>query len=160
MSFPLIPLFATARHLFLFDQRPPVQPPTHVCPGRDGCSFTMIACRRAPAMAHRLLDPRRDVKPSGIPSVPNVGMRAHIPPIFFPVCRCNFSFTRRSTKFSYALHDSNCSGHHPVRGNRRNTVVRNDFQARYFLPIQNGRTGRKAPAGAAGSSSPPVSSCR
>src|SRR5258707_1950303 len=59
-----------------------------------------------------------------------------------------FTFTKRFTNFSYAPQDSNCSGT-PVRGNRRNTVVRNDFKP-VFLPIQKGelvesasRCGRK-----------------
>ena len=47
-----------------------------------------------------------------------------------------FSFTSKFTKFSYALHDSNCSGIR-VRGNRRNTVVRNDFNP-VLRPIQKG----------------------
>src|SRR5467141_3280646 len=80
-------------------------------------------------------------------SVPNVGCGRTSHQIFFPLSM-QFSFTRRPRKFSYALHDANWSGT-PVRGNRRNTVVRNDFKP-VFLPIQNGelvesarRCGRK-----------------
>src|SRR5712691_10034681 len=68
-------------------------------------------------------------------SVPNVGCGRTSHQIFFPLSM-QFSFTSRFTKSSYALQDSNCSGT-PVRGNRRNTVVRNDFKP-VFLPIQNG----------------------
>src|SRR5260370_14848794 len=68
-------------------------------------------------------------------SVPNVGCGRTSHQIFFPVSM-QFSLTRRFTKFSYALHDSNCSGM-PVRGKRRNTVVRKDFKP-VFLPIQKG----------------------
>src|SRR5947209_18588122 len=80
-------------------------------------------------------------------SVPNIGWGRTSHQIFLPLSM-QFSFTRRFTKFSYALHDSNCSGT-PVRGKRRNTVVRKDFSP-VFLPIQNGelvesarRCGRK-----------------
>src|SRR3989442_1887165 len=68
-------------------------------------------------------------------SVPNMGCGRTSHQIFLPLSM-QFSFTRRFTKFSYALHDSNCSGT-PVRGNLRNTVVRKDFKSVY-LPIQNG----------------------
>src|ERR1700675_1178774 len=68
-------------------------------------------------------------------SVPNVGCGRTSHQIFFPLSM-QFNLINRFTKFSYALHDSNCSGT-PVRGNLRNTVVRNDFSP-VFLPIQNG----------------------
>src|SRR5215470_18516091 len=68
-------------------------------------------------------------------SVPKVGCGRTSHQIFFPVSM-QFSLTRRLTKFSYALQDSNCSGT-PVRGNRRKTVVRNDFSP-VLRPIQNG----------------------
>src|SRR5690242_2039939 len=68
-------------------------------------------------------------------SVPNAGCGRTSHQIFLPLSmQC--SFTSRLTKFSYALHDSNCSGT-PVRGNRRKTVVRKDFSP-VFRPIQNG----------------------
>src|SRR3984893_13474445 len=68
-------------------------------------------------------------------SVPNVGCGRTSHQIFFPLSmQINFIFW--FTTFLYALHDSNCSGT-PVRGNLRNTVVRNDFSP-VFLPIQNG----------------------
>src|SRR5207244_3646729 len=80
-------------------------------------------------------------------NVPNVGCGRTSHQIFLPLSM-QFSLTRRFTKFSYALQDSNCSGT-PVRGKRRNTVVRNDFSP-VFLPIQKGelvesarRCGRK-----------------
>src|SRR2546426_10730257 len=50
-------------------------------------------------------------------SVPNIGWGRTSHQIFLPLSM-QFSFTRRFTKFSYALHDSNCSGT-PVRGKRR-----------------------------------------
>ena len=59
--------------------------------------------------------------------MPNVGCGRTSHQIFLPVSM-QFSFTRRLTKFSYALQDSNCSGM-PVRGKRRKTVVRKDFEA-------------------------------
>src|SRR5256885_444133 len=68
-------------------------------------------------------------------SVPNVGCGRTSHQIFLPVSM-QFNFTNRLTKFSYALHDSNSSGT-PVRGNRRKTVVRNDFRP-VLRPIQNG----------------------
>src|SRR5215470_19365920 len=68
-------------------------------------------------------------------NVPNVGCGRTSHQIFFPLSM-QFSFTSRFTKFSYALHDSNVSGI-PVRGNLRNTVVRNDFSP-VLRPIQNG----------------------
>src|SRR6266849_10910450 len=68
-------------------------------------------------------------------SVPNVGCGRTSHQIFLPLSM-QFSLMRRLTKFSYALQDSNCSGT-PVRGNRRNTVVRKDLKP-VFLPIQNG----------------------
>src|SRR3954471_18268756 len=67
--------------------------------------------------------------------VPNVGCGRTSHQIFLPLS-IQFSFTSRFRKFSYALHDSNCSGT-PVRGKRRNTVVRNDFNP-VLRPIQNG----------------------
>src|ERR1700731_4616533 len=80
-------------------------------------------------------------------SVPNVGGGRTSHQIFLPLSM-QFSFTSRFTKFSYALHDSNCSGT-PVRGNLRNTVVRNDF-SRVLRPTRKGelvdsakRCGRK-----------------
>src|SRR5215470_1219582 len=68
-------------------------------------------------------------------SVPNVGCGRTSHQIFLPLS-IQFSRTSRFTKFSYALHDSKCSGT-PVRGNLRNTVVRKDFSP-VFRPIQNG----------------------
>src|ERR1700743_1123265 len=67
-------------------------------------------------------------------SVPNVGCGRTSHQIFLPLS-IEFNFTSRFTKFSYALHDSNSSGT-PVRGKRRNTVVRNDFNP-VLRPIQN-----------------------
>src|SRR5207248_9700109 len=73
------------------------------------------------------------------PPLPTLSLHDALPisshQIFLPLSmQC--SLTSRFTKFSYALHDSNCSGT-PVRGKRRNTVVRNDFNP-VFRPIQNG----------------------
>src|ERR1700730_11398720 len=68
-------------------------------------------------------------------SVPNVGCGRTSHQIFFPVSM-QFSLINKFTEFSYALHDSKISGM-PVRGNRRNTVVRND-RSPVFLPIQKG----------------------
>src|SRR5580658_4263045 len=68
-------------------------------------------------------------------SVPNVGCGRTSHQIFLPLSM-QFNFTSRLMKFSYALHDSNTSGI-PVRGKRRNTVVRNDFRP-VLRPIQNG----------------------
>src|SRR3984957_7946591 len=80
-------------------------------------------------------------------SVPKVGCGRTSHQIFFPLS-IEFSLTSKLTKFSYALHDSNCSGT-PVRGKRRNRVVRYDLR-RVLRPIQNGervesasRCGRK-----------------
>src|SRR5271169_6451966 len=67
--------------------------------------------------------------------VPNVGCGRTSHQIFLPLS-IQFSLTRRFTKFSYALQDSNCSGM-PVRGKRRNTVVRKDFNP-VLRPIQKG----------------------
>src|ERR1700743_1699997 len=67
--------------------------------------------------------------------VPNVGCGRTSHQIFLPLSM-EFNFTSRLTKFSYALHDSNSSGP-PVRGKRRNTVVRNDFTP-VLRPIQTG----------------------
>src|SRR5262249_34721667 len=68
-------------------------------------------------------------------SVPNVGCGRTSHQIFLPLSM-QLSLTSRLMKFSYADHDSNCSGT-PVRGNLRKTVVRNDFSP-VFRPIQNG----------------------
>src|ERR1700732_3729900 len=67
--------------------------------------------------------------------VPKVGCGRTSHQIFFPLSM-QFSLMSRFTKFSYALQDSNSSGR-PVRGKRRNTVVRKDFKP-VFLPIQKG----------------------
>src|SRR6201999_1126458 len=68
-------------------------------------------------------------------SVPNVGCGRTSHQIFLPLS-IEFNFTSRFTKFSYALHDSKSSGT-PVRGNRRNAVVRNDLRP-VLRPIQKG----------------------
>src|SRR5579859_6088476 len=68
-------------------------------------------------------------------SVPKVGCGRTSHQIFLPLSM-QLSLTRRLRKFSYALHDSNCSGT-PVRGKRRKTVVRNDFNP-VLRPIQKG----------------------
>src|SRR5437879_12378908 len=80
-------------------------------------------------------------------SVPNVGCGRTSHQIFLPLS-IQLSLTNKLRKFSYALHDSNCSGT-PVRGKRRNTVVRKDFKP-VLRPIQKGelvdsasRCGRK-----------------
>src|ERR1700730_13759068 len=108
-------------------------------------SFTTSACvSAAMATASSTFVVTSHIRNS---SVPNVGCGRTSHQIFFPVSM-EFSFTSRFTKFSYALHDSNCSGT-PVRGNLRNTVVRKDFSP-VLRPIQNGelvdsakRCGRK-----------------
>src|SRR5271167_2652776 len=109
------------------------------------CSFTTIACVKAAIdTASSTLVATSNMRNS---RVPNAGCGRTSHQIFLPLSM-QFSFTSRFTKFSYALHDSNVSGI-PVRGKRRNTVVRNDFRP-VFLPIQNGelvesasRCGRK-----------------
>src|SRR5579864_8575747 len=109
------------------------------------CSFTTIACvSAAMATASSTLVVTSHIRNS---SVPNVGCGRTSHQIFFPLSM-QLSFTSRLRKFSYALHDSNCSGT-PVRGKRRNTVVRKDFSP-VLRPIQNGelvesarRCGRK-----------------
>src|SRR6266852_4911877 len=97
------------------------------------CSLTTMACvSAAMATASSTLVETSNMRNS---RVPNVGCGRTSHQIFLPLS-IQLSFTRRFTKFSYALHDSNCSGT-PVRGNRRNTVVRKDFKP-VFLPIQKG----------------------
>src|ERR1051325_7033665 len=97
------------------------------------CSFTTSACVSAAiATASSTFVVTSHIRNS---SVPNVGCGRTSHQIFFPVSM-QLSFTSKFTKFSYSLHDSNCSGI-PVRGNLRNTVVRNDFNP-VFRPIQNG----------------------
>src|SRR5262249_34638765 len=104
-----------------------------------------MACVKA-AMAHAssTLVVQSHIRNS---SVTHVGCGRTSHQIFLPLSM-QLSRTSRFTKFSYALHDSNNSGT-PVRGNRRNTVVRKDFRP-VFRPIQNGelvesdsRCGRK-----------------
>src|SRR5215475_12357705 len=68
-------------------------------------------------------------------NVPNVGCGRTSHQIFFPLSM-QLRRTSKFTKFSYALQDSNSSGT-PVRGNRRNTVVRKDLSP-VLRPIQNG----------------------
>src|SRR6266849_9038456 len=93
----------------------------------------MMACASAAmATASSTLVETSNIRNS---NVPNVGCGRTSHQIFLPLSM-QFSFTSRLMKFSYALQDSNCSGT-PVRGNRRNTVVRKDFNP-VFLPIQKG----------------------
>src|SRR6202040_4272797 len=109
------------------------------------CSFTMMACvSAAMATASSTLVVTSHMRNSSVPKV-GCGRTSH--QIFLPLSM-QFSLTSRFTKFSYALQDSNCSGT-PVRGNLRNTVVRNDLSP-VLRPIQNGelvdsarRCGRK-----------------
>src|SRR5437667_3597253 len=68
-------------------------------------------------------------------SVPNTGCGRTSHQIFFGLSMQRVS-TSKFVKFSYSLHDWKSSGI-PVRGNRRNTVVRNDFNP-VLRPIQNG----------------------
>src|SRR5262244_157495 len=68
-------------------------------------------------------------------SVPKVGCGRTSHQIFLPLSM-QFRRTSRFTKFSYSLQDWNISGT-PVRGNLRNTVVRNDFNP-VLRPIQKG----------------------
>src|SRR5437016_518789 len=109
------------------------------------CSFTTIAWVSA-AIAHAssTFVVQSHMRNS---NVPNVGCGRPYHQIFFP-SSMQFRRTTRFTKFSYSLHDWNISGT-PVRGKRRNTVVRNDFSP-VLRPIQNGelvesdnRCGRK-----------------
>src|SRR6202047_169258 len=96
-------------------------------------SFTTMACVSAAiATASSTFVVTSHMRNSSVPKV-GCGRTSH--QIFLPLSM-QFSLTSRFTKFSYALHDSNCSGT-PVRGNLRKTAVRKDFNP-VFLPIQNG----------------------
>ena len=105
----------------------------------------MIAC----ASAAIAIDARGAVGTSQIrnSSVPKVGCGRRSHQIFLPLSmQC--SSTSVFDVLSYSLHDWKWSGM-PVRGKRRNTVVRNDFSP-VSRPIQNGelvdsasRCGRK-----------------
>src|SRR5215469_14684745 len=97
------------------------------------CSLTTIACVSAAiATASSTFVAVSNMRNSSVPYV-GCGLTSH--QIFFPLSM-QFSLIIRFTKLSYALQESNVSGI-PVRGKRRNTVVRNDFRP-VFLPIQNG----------------------
>src|SRR3974390_3346063 len=97
------------------------------------CSFTTIACVSAAiATASSTFVVVSNMRNSSVPYV-GCGRTSH--QIFFPLSM-QFSLISRLMKFSYALHESNCSGI-PVRGKRRKTVVRNDFSP-VLRPIQKG----------------------
>src|SRR6185369_3468090 len=97
------------------------------------CSFTIIAwVSAAMATASSTLVVTSHMRNS---SVPNVGCGRTSHQIFLPLSM-QFRRTSKLTKFSYSLQDWNISGT-PVRGNLRNTVVRNDFNP-VLRPIQNG----------------------
>src|SRR6202790_5800559 len=102
-------------------------------------SFTTMACvSAAMATASSTFVVTSHMRNSSVPKV-GCGRTSH--QIFLPLSM-QFNFISRFTKFSYALQDSNCSGT-PVRGNLRNTVVRNDLSP-VLRPIQHGELGDNA----------------